>query len=324
MFRRLQILAVILLAGLSSCDSSSEPQMEPGTLVLSFTNLAPLDEAVEGHYEGWAILEGSPVSTGKFNVNESGMPVELGGGSIIDEFDAGQDISGASDIVISLEPPGDDDAIPADIKILAGAVVDSEADLKLNVPGRHELETMTTGSYILATPSDNPGAPDNDDMGIWFLQMPGPEAGFENLPDLGSNWTYEGWVVDASDMGNPMPYTTGTFSAASGADSDEAGCNGGGPPFPGQDFVEAQCPPFLDLDTGDFLVVISIEPVPDNLAGPFQVKPFAGPIPEDALGMNNSIPNQAADTFPTGSAELFENGTPTHRATWGAVKQSYR
>ena len=127
-----------------------------------------------------------------------------------------------------------------------------QAELKLNVPDRDLLETMTTGAFILATPSDNPDVPANADMGIWFLQMPGPEPGLEHLPDIGPNWICEGWVVDATDPGNPIPYSTGTFAAASGFNSDEAGCHGGGPSFPGQDFVEAQCPPFLDLDTGTF------------------------------------------------------------------------
>ncbi|MCA9727079.1 MAG: hypothetical protein KC729_05295, partial [Candidatus Eisenbacteria bacterium] len=51
---------------------AAQAQSGPNNLVLSFDNLAPLDEAVDGHYEGWAILSGSPHSTGKFNVNDMG------------------------------------------------------------------------------------------------------------------------------------------------------------------------------------------------------------------------------------------------------------
>ncbi|MBD3336956.1 MAG: hypothetical protein GF355_15695 [Candidatus Eisenbacteria bacterium] len=288
--------------------------------MLGFENLAPLDEAMEGHYEGWAIIGGNPVSTGKFNVNEAGEPVELGGGPVIEEFDAGEDITGASDIVITLEPPGDGDELPSDIKLLAAPVENAQADLKLNVPDREVLETMTTGQFILATPSDNPEFPDNDDMGIWYLVPPDPDPGFQDLPEIGPNWIYEGWVVDVSDPNNPVPYSTGTFETASGHDSDEAGCNGGGPPFPGQDFVEAQCPPYLELDTGDFATVISIEPVPDNLPAPFQVKPLAGPIPEDGVGETHDVMNQAAETFPTGLAELYMQETATDQISWGEVK----
>jgi hypothetical protein len=299
-------------------------QTGPDNLVLQFDNLAPLNEAVDGHYEGWAILGGVPMSTGKFNVNEAGQPVELGGGPVITEFDAGQDITGATDIVITLEPPGDDDSIPSNIKLLAAPVMAAQADLKVNIPGLDMLETMATGSFILATPSDNPDNPDNDNMGIWFLTMPGPDPGFQNLPDIGPNWTYEGWVVDVSDPMNPIPYSTGRFAMAAGSDSDEAGCNGGGPPFPGQDFVPFQCPPTLTLDTGNFLTVITVEPEPDNLAAPFQLKPLAGPIPTDALDHSNDVMNQATETFPTGLATLFGGPSPTYETTWGQVKALYR
>jgi hypothetical protein len=278
---------------------------------------------MEGHYEGWAILGGMPISTGKFNVNEGGMPVGLGGGPVIDEFDAGQNITGATDIKITIEPPGDPDPAPSGLVILASPVISASANLVADVPGREILEMMTTGSFILATPSDNPGVPDNDDEGIWFLRMPGPTPGFTDLPDVGPAWIYEGWVVDLSDPMNPVPYSTGTFSSAEGPDSDAAGCNGGGPPFPGQDFVAFQCGPILDLDTGDFAAVVSIEPAPDNLPAPFQLKPFAGAISTDALGRNNEIMNQAAATFPTGIASLM-SPLPVENGSWGAIKASYR
>jgi len=300
-------------------------QTGPHNLVLDFDMLAPLDEDAEGHYEGWAIVMGMPISTGKFNVNEMGEPVELGGGAVIAEFDAGTDITDATTIVISLEPPGDDDDVPAAIKPMVGDVVDAEAALYANIPDRQMLESFTTGSYILATPSDNPEVPDNDDMGIWYLMIEDgePVPSLLQLPDIGPNWTYEGWVVDASDPGNPMPYSTGTFAMATGVDSDEAGCIGGGPPFPGQDFVEAQCEPYLDLDTGDYLAVISIEPVPDNRAAPFQFKPLAGAIPTDALGQDNEIANQAAETFPTGVALLYSEPVPANEVSWGEIKSSF-
>jgi hypothetical protein len=251
------------------------------------------------------------------------MPVGLGGGPVIDEFDAGQNITAATDIKITIEPPGDPDPGPSGLVIVAGPVIDLAADLKTDVPGREVLETMTTGSFILATPSDNPGVPDNDDQGIWFLRMPGPAPGFMDLPAIGPSWIYEGWVVDVSDPMNPVPYSTGTFSSAEGHDSNAAGCNGGGPPFPGEDFVAFQCGPVLDLDTGDFAAVISIEPVPDTTPAPFQLKPLAGPISTDALGRNNELSNQAADTFPTGLGRLH-GAVPVEATTWGAVKVLYQ
>ena len=310
------LMGLMILVGVAAAQSGEE------NLVLGFTNLAALDETVEGHYEGWAVVDGSPVSTGKFNVNNDGMPVELGGGGVIDEFDASQDISGATAIKISIEPAGDVDMNPSGLIILSGDVAGGETELRTDVPDLAILETMTTGAYILATPSDNHEDDTNDEMGVWFLTTPGPDPGFMNLPDIGPGWAYEGWVVDLSDPMNPMPYSTGRFSMAEGVDSDEAGCNGGGPPFPGQDFVPFQCPPVLDLDTGDFAAVVSIEPEPDNQAGPFQLKPLADAISTDAVGMNNEMTNQTAATFPTGTAVLW-SATPTVDVSWGSIKAAF-
>ena len=318
-------LAMVLAVGLTvALSGPATAQTGPQNLVLTFENLAPLDEVNEGHYEGWAILAGEPISTGKFNIGVMGEPVELGGGGVIEEFDAGQDITEATDIVITVEPPGDEDPAPSDIKLLAAPIVECEAGLLVNVPERETLEMMTTGSFILATPSDNPEFPDNDNQGIWFLRTPGPEPGFENLPDIGPNWIYEGWVVDVSDPNNPVPYSTGTFTMAEAADSDSAGCNGGGPPFPGQDFVESQCEPYLIIDTGDYAAVISIEPQPDDVGTPFQLKPLAAPIPTDAVGQNNDLLNQTAGSFPTGLGLIYCESTPADASSWGAIKSNYR
>ena len=81
-------------------------------LTLSFTNLMPLDESTDGLYEGWAIIDGAPVSTGVFNVNASGQPVMPGGGGVIPSFMTGDEIGLASSIKISLEPVGDADPAP--------------------------------------------------------------------------------------------------------------------------------------------------------------------------------------------------------------------
>lgn len=268
-------------------------------LGLSFTNLMTLDPAVDGLYEGWAIVDGAPVSTGVFNVDASGQPVDPMSGNAIPVFDAGTDISGASSIKISIEPPMDMDPAPSGLIVLSGDPMGGTALLTVPLPD----VSMAGGSYILATPSDNSVDAMNDDQGIWFLNMPGPMAGLTGLPALGAGWTYEGWIVDVSGPA-PMPYSTGTFDAADMADSDMAGCNGGGPAFPGQDFTAFHCGPVLDLDSGDFAAVISIEPVPDNHPGPFAFKPMAGMVPTDALMNGGMLENQADATFPQGVATL--------------------
>lgn len=307
---------IILIAGVTLAQSDANK------LVLSFSNLATLDEAVDGHYEGWAIVGGSPVSTGTFNVDASGMPVALGSGMPIAEFDAGTNITSATDIKISIESVGDNDTVPAPHIILGGAVSLKRASLATGLPDFSTLESSATGAFILATPSDNAASAANDEMGIWFLTTPGPVAGLMNLPDIGPNWQYEGWVVDTST--GPTPYSTGTFGDATMMDIDAAGCNGGGPPFPGQDFVPFHCGPTLDLADGNFLAVLSVEPVPDPNPNPFHFKPMAGAIPTDGVGMMSiGMDNQVSATFPTGSAMLFAGSVATESSSLSRIKANY-
>ncbi len=309
------VAAVLLIGGTATARAAGDQ------FALEFTNLMTLDPAVDGVYEGWAIIGGAPVSTGVFNVDAAGMPVDPVTGDPIPVFETGVELNGATEVKISLEPAGDMDPAPSGLIVLSGAVVGDEAALAPALPGYMDLMTAA-GSYILASPSDNAMDETNDDQGIWFLCMPGPMAGFTGLPDLGPNWTYEGWVVDLSGAA-PMPYSTGVFDDPAMADSDQAGAMGGGPPFPGQDFVAYHGGPVLDLDSGDFAAVLSIEPVPDNHPGPFLFKPLAGAIPTDALGMCNELGNQVSATFPSGTARIGDP-LPAEELSWGAVKDLYR
>jgi len=297
MNRCLRILLAVLAVGAAGAALAGDHDLS-----LSFSDLMPLDPLTDGLYEGWAIVDGLPVSTGVFNVNAAGEPVDAGSGEVIPVFHAAQAISMATSIKITLEPPMDADPAPSGLVMLSGDPAGGTALLTAAVPGLAML-SAATGAGILATPSDNGVDTMNDDQGIWYLTMPGPMAGLQGLPDLGSAWTYEGWVVDVSGAA-PVPYSTGTFSAADMADSDMAGCNGGGPGFPGQDFTAFHCGPVLDLDSGDFAAVISIEPVPDNHPGPFAFKPLAGMIPADALMNGVTLMNQTDATFPQGVATL--------------------
>jgi hypothetical protein len=252
------------------------------------------------------------VSTGVFNVNDAGLPVDVTSGEVIDMFQLDTDITGASDIKISIEPADDTDPAPSGLIILGGMLSGDTAELATGLEG----VAAASGCYILATPSDNDVDDMNDEQGIWWLQMPGPVAGLMDLPDLGSGWVYEGWVVDMSG-GMPMPYSTGTFTSGEGFDSDMAGPMGGGPAFPGQDFVDYQGGPILDLASGHFAAVISIEPVPDNGEAPFQLKPLAGMIAEGAS--DGCVMNQTDATFPSGHAEVMTS-VATEAVSFSGVK----
>jgi len=266
-----------------------------GILSVNFSGLEDL--GANARYEGWLIVNGSPVSTGIFTVDGSGVPSQTS------FMISAADEAAASTFILTIEPFPDADPAPASTRILAGDFNNGIAATTVGHPAALGDDfTSATGSFIMAVPSDtgNLGSYVN---GIWYLTPPTPDAGLD-LPTLPAGWIYEGWVVDT---GLGMPISTGTFATVSGADSDGAGATagpGGTPPFPGQDFIN----PLRDL-TSAHLAVISVEPVPDNSPMPFTLKPLAGPITDPGgAGISQTIGNNAAASNPSGSVNLGGGG----------------
>ena len=84
------LMALGVLAFVACDDDPVEPEF--ATLELSFNGLEPLEDGF--HYEGWAIIDGSPVTTGKFNVDGNSGLVTTTGSAIADgAFDTGMDLS---------------------------------------------------------------------------------------------------------------------------------------------------------------------------------------------------------------------------------------
>ncbi len=272
-----------------SMDDESMEEMAEVLLNLDVSALPALDGGL--HYEGWVIVDGAPVSTGKFQVDE-GLAVDLDGNAI-DHHGHSVDVSAASAVVITIEPAGDTDTVPALTKIVGGDVVDGSAELTVAHPAALGSDFAdAAGSFILATPTDDDDS--NDLSGVWFLTMPGPEAGL-TLPELPEGWVYEGWaVIDGS------PISTGRFTDVAGPDDSSAfsGPNDA-PPFPGEDFL-VNAPEGVEFPTNlqGATIVISIEPDPDDSPAPFAFKPLVGEVPADAeaaptsyeLGQNLEFP----------------------------------
>ncbi len=177
------------------------------TFAINFTGLDPLLNGY--HYEGWAIVGGSPVSTGKFNLDSNGNLVDLNGMEITNgEFNLGGDLSSATEFVLTIEPTGDIDDIPAMTHYLAGDVSGGSAMLSVGHSSALGNDFLSsTGNYILATPTN--GANTDENSGIWFLDLSsGSPAQGLFLPTLPDGWKYEGWtVIDGT------PVTTGTFTS---------------------------------------------------------------------------------------------------------------
>ncbi len=241
-------------------------------------------------YEGWIIVDGAPVSTGTFSVDGNGILSQT-------QFDIDiLTLVNAVKFVLTIEPNPDPSPTPADTKLFIGDFSGDTASLGTG--------TVTpsfdgvTGKFIIAAPTST-GVEEEKYSGIWFLDNSSgsPVAGLE-LPTLEAGWKYEGWVVI-----DGVPITTGTFTNAFAADeaSPFSGTNPG-PPFPGEDFLEnAPQGVVFPTDVRGKVAVISIEPSPDNNAGPFVLKPLAGMIPGDAMGVQEIGSNVVA-SFPTGTA----------------------
>lgn len=290
------ILTIAGLMTISSCKKDDEESTAPttGNLVLNISGLEDL--GTDYTYEGWLIVNGSPVSAGTFNVDASGNMSKT-------SFSLGlSNINNATEYVLTIEPVPDNDPNPSKVHILGGDFSGNTANL--NVAHSKAIGTdftTATGGYILATPTDG-GMMTNENSGVWWLDpSAGPGAGL-SLPALPDGWEYEGWAVI-----NGTPVTTGKFTSASGSDDSAPYSEtvAPGPPFPGEDFLmNAPANVTFPTDLAGKTVVISVEPKPDNSAAPFLLKPLVGAVPAGAADHTlYNMNNNASATNPTGSAK---------------------
>ena len=289
--KKLNFQLLVLLISALSIIGCTDKEDEKSTLQLDFTGLENL--GATANYEGWLIVDGSPITTGVFSVNDQGVASKT-------SFDIDADmLERATTFVLTIEPNPDNDPMPSDIHILAGDFSGNSSNLTIGHGAAlgHDFKSAS-GSYILATPTD--GNPDIDETsGVWFVDPSGPSATL-NLPTLPAGWKYEGWAVIGGS-----PVSTGTFTSVSGAD-DAAPYSGtaGAPPFPGEDFL-LNAPSGLTFPTTleGGAIVISIEPYPDNSPAPFRLKPLLGEVAIGAATHSlTSMSNNIANTGVSGTA----------------------
>lgn len=282
------MVAAASLFAIDGCSNNDNNSTQPqtATLTLNFTGLQNLGSDYD--YEGWILVNGMPVSTGTFMVDDNGNMSRT-------TFEVSADnLASATKFILTIEPMPDDDPAPSSVHYLAGDFSGNMAALTVgDGAALGDDFTQAAGSYILQTPSTS-GDDTDYSSGIWWLDPGGGPGPSLDLPELPTGWVYEGWVV-----GTGGPVTTGRFTMVSGADSDMGGPDAGPdavPPFPGQDFIN----PMMDL-IGD-AAVITIEPDPDNSPSPFTLKPLVDMNIEDVgIGGSQDMANNAG-TFPTGTA----------------------
>ena len=277
----------------NSFDNLKSEKLKNDELELNFTGLENLGP--NARYEGWVIIDGSPVTTGVFTVNNSGQMSQT-----IFEIPApvGK-LKRAAMFVLTIEPYPDNSPAPSDQHLVAGAFDGNSASLAIDHPAALNTNfASATGKFILATPTTATMA--DELSGLWFINISGgsPAAGL-SLPTLPAGWRYEGWAVI-----NGQPVTTGTFMNGNMADASAAFSGPmPGPPFPGEDFI-MNAPTGLSFPTNlsGGAAVVSVEPYPDNSPAPFLLKPLVGMTPNPATAHFTYTMNLNAGSFPTGTA----------------------
>ena len=297
--------AVILVALMGVCWSShAGTQGHVKKLVLELEGLSSMKGQ---HYEGWNIVHGQAVSTGRFSIGKNGSiySVNVMGRALKKighngkaTFRLKPEAVHASTFVLTIEPNGDQDATPSSVHVMGGGFSHHSADL--SVDHGSSIGTNFSGSmgkFILAAPT---GGMDN--QGVWFVN-PALGMGSLSLPQLPTGWVYEGWIVNTS---NDKKLSTGLFLDTNARDSDGAGPFAGKfplsfPPVPGQDIVKTS----IVLDDGIHAIVVSVEPYPDFDPAPYDIKILLGSIEKNAMGKSPiAMENISAMTVPRGKASI--------------------
>lgn len=199
-------LLILGLAFTSCSDSDDIPNFENLTL-----NLSGLEDLGSDYvYEGWIIVDGSPITTGRFSIDGTGNASQ---NTFSLDYES---LTSATTFILTIEPAVGDSPTPSSVHILAGDFSGNTGNLSISHAAALGNDYVDAArEYILATPTN--GAGTNENRGIWFLSLDSgsPAAGLK-LPTLPAGWKYEGWTVI-----NGIPVTTGTFTAVDMVDNFE-------------------------------------------------------------------------------------------------------
>ena len=287
------ILSLFALTTFLSCDDDNSSRSS--NLSLTFQGLENL--GTNYVYEGWLMVNGTPVSSGRFTVNSSGQ-LSQSSFSITTAT-----LSAATAFILTIEPAINDAASPSNVHLLAGDFSGNTGVVSVaHTAAIGNNFSTATGKFVLATPTDG-GSTNNEESGIWFMDnSSGSAVKGLNLPTLPAGWKYEGWVVI-----NSIPVSTGTFTDANMADANAAsttykGTNNNGPAFPGEDLLmNAPTGLTFPTDLRGKTIAISIEPFPDNSAAPFVLKPLLNTVASGAAVHTTLSMTANLNSFPTGT-----------------------
>ncbi len=186
-------------------EDATRPSVD-AELVLELRGLRTLDPTLDGTYEGWVVTSaGQAISAGRFALPADGRV------ALKNPTDAPESF------LLTIEPPGDADNAPSDLKLLGGRFTGGSADLEVTgfLTSGVPLET-SPGTHVLFTPSDNAelGYPSHEDAGIWLFNILGDttDASFYlTFTPLSRGWIYEGWLVRDYGTANAVWLSYGKF-----------------------------------------------------------------------------------------------------------------
>ena len=190
----------LLAAALSASCGGGEaagPGVGVGTnLTLTVEALAALDAQREGWYEAWLVDgAGRAHSVARFAAASGPIAFQSPAADV-------------RELYITVEPPGADDGIPSERRLLRGGFRAGRAELTVaDALTRVGLLQETPGTFTMFTPSDNDTAPypSHEEAGVWLFNVQPRETPqndmWVRLTPLHAGWTYEGWMV--RDLGSP-------------------------------------------------------------------------------------------------------------------------
>lgn len=196
----------MLLGGLVAGCGDAATSASGTPLEISVASLVPLDADLEGVYEAWVVgRDGEIASVGRFSI--AGDPSTRPFAS---------PIADPTDVMITVEPPGDDDDYPSLHRLLGGRFEDGVATLDvtgyLTVAGI-PLEA-DVGTHVLASFSEAQSGSIPSEAGLWLFNAGGDTLDgsyYLDFSPLTEGWWYEGWIVHDFGTSDATWVTYGKF-----------------------------------------------------------------------------------------------------------------
>ena len=178
MMNKLKLFLVMIL-GVSvfiSCNKDDNDNDDTSTTSDLEVNLSGLEALGDDFvYEGWVIVDGSPISTGRFSSVTFPQTYTVNT----------NDLTAATKFVLTIEPAIDSDPTPSDQKLIAGDFSGTTATISTTTAPAIGDFSSAAGVAFLRTPTDETGTNnENDENGVWYGTPGAPPTAGLVLPTL--------------------------------------------------------------------------------------------------------------------------------------------